>query len=65
MGLRYFHILLIATAILFGVGFGGFSFHQYQATGAQIDLISAMGSWLMAVIFSVYLYRFFKKNILK
>lgn len=65
MGLRYFHILLIFTAIIFGVGFGFFSYRQYGISGGQTDLLTACGSWLMAVVFSVYLLFFIRRNILK
>lgn len=65
MGLRYFHILLIFTAVIFGLGFGFFSFHQYQLDGTQVNLFSAIGSWAMAAAFSVYLFFFIRRNILK
>ena len=62
MSLIYFHIFLISCAIIFGAGFGFWELAHFKATGALIDLISAIGSFLAAAGLALYLAWFLKKN---
>ena len=62
MSLIYFHILLIATAIVFAVGFGAWEFSAYAKAAKTIDLASSIGSFLAGAGLFVYLVWFIKKR---
>ncbi len=61
MALKPFHIVLICSAILLGLGFALHSFHEYEATQAVLQLWTAVASAAAAVVLTVYLFYFLKK----
>lgn len=55
MALIVFHRVLIATAIVFGVGFAVWEVLAYRRTGALGDLLLAVGAALVAAALAYYL----------
>ena len=63
MHLIWFHRVLIGTAILFFLGFGGWELANYRNNGEATALALAIGSILIAVALAIYLKRL--RRILK
>ena len=62
MSLIYFHVVLIAAAIVFSLGFGLRELHHFGNFNQIPDLLTALGSLAGAFLFAVYLFWFVGKN---
>jgi hypothetical protein len=51
----FFHRFLIATAILFSIGFAGWAFAQFRSAGGATPLVLAIAFAVIAVALIVYL----------
>jgi hypothetical protein len=61
MSLKAFHLVFLISSILLALGFGGWSIHQYLATGDALDLILGVVSLISGILLGVYGKYFLKK----
>lgn len=62
MALYYFHRVLIASAILFALGFSAYSYQRFSQAGDTTDLITSMTSGLLCAGMIGYLIYFNAKT---
>ena len=62
MSLRAFHIFFILVSIAFFAGFGVREIRFHEQNGQSVDLLMAIGSFVLGAAASVYLVWFVKRK---
>jgi len=62
MSLKAFHIFFVTVSILFAAAFGGWELVAYSRQRDTVDLLLAIGSFLLAALLIVY-FRWFLQKI--
>lgn len=61
MSLKAIHLVFITASVMLALGFGAWSVREYSARHASVDLVYAIGSFVVAVALIIYGRYFLKK----